>query len=179
MENRHLSGIYIVPFEERWASEFNSLNQVISDALGDLIQHIEHVGSTSVKGLAAKPIIDLDVVIKDRSFFSKVAEKLHELGYIHKGDLGIEGREAFGRTDIHVPWGENARQWMEHHLYVCTKDNEELHRHVTFRNYLISHPDVASEYEQLKLHLAKTARSREEYTEAKTEFINRVLDLAK
>ena len=179
MENRYLSGIYIVPFEERWASEFFLLNQVISEALGDLILHIEHVGSTSVKGLGAKPIIDLDVVINDKSIFSKVAEKLNGLGYIHKGDLGIEGREAFACTDIHVPWGENEKQWMEHHLYVCSKDNEELHRHLTFRNYLRKHPEVADDYEKLKMDVAKISKSRLEYTEAKTEFINHVLDLAK
>ncbi len=179
MESELLSGISIEPYQKRWESEFLLLKQEFTDVLRELILGIEHVGSTSVKGLGAKPILDIDIVIFDKSVFSEVVEKLTKIGYIHKGDLGIEGREAFARTDIHVPWGNNSKQWMEHHLYVCTSDNKELHRHLTFRNYLRSHVEVANKYEQLKMHLAKTAKSREEYTEAKTEFINHVLDVAK
>lgn len=179
MENEQLSGIRIEPYNQRWGSEFLLLKQVLTEVLGELIVGIEHVGSTSVKGLGAKPILDLDVVIVDKSYFNEVVGKLDAIGYIHKGDLGIEGREAFKREDVHVPWGINSNQWMEHHLYVCTKDNEELHRHLSFRNYLRSHAEIANEYEQLKMQLAKTAKSREEYTDAKTEFVNHVLDLAK
>lgn len=179
MGSEQLTGIIIEPYQERWESEFLLLKQVLTDVLGELIVGIEHVGSTSVKGLGAKPILDLDIVIVDKSIFRKVLEKLTEIGYIHKGDQGIEGREVFKREDIHVPRGINSKHWMEHHLYVCTKDNKELHRHLTFRDYLRSHTEVANEYEKLKMHLAKTAKSREEYTEAKTEFIHHILDLAK
>lgn len=179
MDGENLSGIRIESYQERWTSEFLLLKQELTDVLGELIVGIEHIGSTSVKGLGAKPILDIDVVIYDEFIFSDVLKKLSEVGYIHKGDLGIEGREAFAREDIYVPRGKNSRQWMEHHLYVCTKDNRELERHLSFRDYLRSHAEVANEYEQLKLHLAKTAKSREEYTEAKTEFVNNVLDLAK
>jgi len=179
MDGEHLSGIRIEPYQQRWESEFLLLKQVLTDVLGELILEIEHVGSTSVRGLGAKPILDLDIVIVDKSNFNEVVKKLDLIGYIHRGDLGIEGREAFKREDVHVPWGINSYQWMEHHLYVCTIDNEELHRHISFRNYLRSHTEVAKGYEQLKMQLAKTAKSREEYTEAKTEFVNHVLDLAK
>lgn len=178
MGNKDLSGITIIPYQVKWESEFLILKQVLTDVLGELIVGIEHVGSTSVKGLGAKPILDIDIVIDNKFILSKVIEKLNGIGYIHKGDLGIEGREAFARKDNQVPWGINSNQWMQHHLYVCTKDNKELHRHLTFRNYLRSHTEVVKEYEQLKMHLAETAKSRDEYTEAKTEFINHVLDLA-
>ncbi|MFX3675181.1 MAG: GrpB family protein [Paenisporosarcina sp.] len=67
---------------------------------------------------------------------------------------------------------------MEHHLYVCTKDNQELHRHLTFRNYLRSHPEVARDYEQLKMYLAQNAKFRLDYTEAKSDFINKILKSA-
>jgi GrpB-like predicted nucleotidyltransferase (UPF0157 family) len=177
VENSHQSGIIIVPYDERWESEFLLLKRVLTNALGKLILRIEHVGSTSIKGLGAKPILDIDVVINDDFIFSEVANKLNEIGYLHKGDLGIEGREPFGCKDANVPWGENIRQWMEHHLYVCTKDNQELHRHLKFRNYLRGHFEVAREYDQLKVHLAKNSKSRLEYTEAKSEFINKILEL--
>lgn len=177
VENIHQSGIIIVPYDEQWESEFLLLKRVLTDSLGELILRIEHVGSTSIKGMGAKPILDIDVVINDEFIFSEVVGKLYEIGYIHRGDLGIKGREAFACKDSNVPWGESIRQWMEHHLYVCTKDNEELHRHLKFRNYLRGHLEVANEYEQLKIHLAKNAKSRLEYTEAKSEFINKILEL--
>ncbi|MNV51043.1 dephospho-CoA kinase/protein folding accessory domain-containing protein [compost metagenome] len=91
---------------------------------------IEHVGSTSVPGLSAKPIIDMDVVVATRDDVKKAIQRLAILGYVHEGDLGAIGREAFIPPNG-VPW---------HHLYVCTIDNAEYKRHIMFRDYLKSHP---------------------------------------
>lgn len=117
--------------------------------------------------MGAKPIIDRDIVINDKFIFSEVSNKLNNIVYIHKGDFGFEGREAFARKDTNVSWNYNTKRWMEHHLYVCTKDNIEFQRHLKFRNYLQGHPEVASEYEQLKIFFSKNAISRVDYTEAK------------
>lgn len=176
-EHKNRSGIRIVPYDEQWEKEFLLLKQALTNTLGELILCIEHVGSTSIKGLGAKPIIDIDIVINDKFIFSEVSDKLNNIGYIHEGDLGIQGREAFAREDTNVPWEDNTKRWMEHHLYVCTKDNKELQRHLKFRNYLQKHPEVAGEYEQLKIFSAQNAKSRLEYTEAKSEFINKILKL--
>jgi len=96
--------------------------------LGDTVLRIEHVGSTSVEGLSAKPIIDIDIVIKDHSAFELVKEKLALIGYVHEGDLEIKDREAFKYV------GKEYLQ--QHHLYVCPQNSAELARHITFRNYL-------------------------------------------
>lgn len=101
------TGIRIVPYDEQWEFEFLLLQQVLSNSLGELVKCIEHVGSTSVKGLAAKPIIDLDLVINANDDFEKVSLKLQDLGYLYEGNLGIEGREAFARKDEFVPWGRS------------------------------------------------------------------------
>ncbi len=95
------SGIQVVPYNEQWEREFFNLERVLTEALGDCILGIEHVGSTSVRGLSAKPIIDIDIVIENSHIFSKVCQELNDLGYIHEGDLGIKGREAFNREDHH------------------------------------------------------------------------------
>jgi GrpB-like predicted nucleotidyltransferase (UPF0157 family) len=175
-DHKNPSGIRIVPYDEQWEKEFLLLKQVFVKTLGELILCIEHVGSTSIKGLGAKPIIDIDIVINDKFIFSEVSDKLNNIGYIHEGDLGIEGREAFARKDTNVPWDNKTKRWMDHHLYVCTKDSIELQRHLKFRNYLQGHPKKAREYEQLKIILAKNAKSRVDYTEAKSEFINKILE---
>ena len=86
-----------------------------------------------MEGLAAKPIIDIDVVVKLDNM-QKVIRALECIGYIHEGNLGIEGREAFAY--------EGKEHLQTHHLYVCPEDSEELKRHLIFRDYLRAHQDV-------------------------------------
>src|SRR5262245_51865013 len=97
---------------------------------------IEHVGSTAVPGLAAKPIIDMDVVIRSRSDLPAVITRLATLGYQHQGDLGIPDREAF-RPPPGLP---------PHHLYVCLAGCAALRNHITLRDHLRSHPADAATY---------------------------------
>ena len=120
--------VVVLPYNPEWKSDFEKIKKEIEVALGELAERIEHVGSTSVEGLSAKPCIDIDVVIKDYSVFQDVVEKLGEIGYIHEGNLGIEGREAFKYF--------HKAHLREHHLYVCPKESEELRRHIVFRDFL-------------------------------------------
>ena len=78
-----------------WFSRRNYIKNELSNALGQLAVSIEHVGSTAVEGLSAKPIIDIDVVIEDYDKLDAVIDALGKIGYRHEGDLGILGREAF------------------------------------------------------------------------------------
>ena len=78
------TGIKIINFDERWITEFKSIKQVISKSLSDLIIYIEHVGSTSVQGLGAKPILDIDIVIEDYDVFPNVIQELENIGYFHQ-----------------------------------------------------------------------------------------------
>ena len=139
--------VVVEPYSEAWVREFEKIRSELDDALGELALSIEHVGSTSVKGLSAKPIIDIDIVIRDASTFDGVKEALSKIGYRHEGDLGIPGREAFKY--------ENKEHLMKHHLYVCTEDAAELRRHLSFRDYLRSHPDAVREYSRVKEEGAK------------------------
>ena len=139
--------IVVVPYDNNWKLQFEAIRAEIQAALGELALSIEHVGSTSVEGLSAKPIIDIDVVIEDESKLQAVIEKLAGIGYEHEGNLGIVCREAFGYT------GKEHLQ--NHHLYVCTKDSPELKRHLTFRDYLRSHEEAVREYSRIKEEGAK------------------------
>ena len=134
--------VIVVPYDKAWKSAFEEIKKEIERVIGDLIIRIEHVGSTSVEGLSAKPIIDIDVVIKDYSVFATVVQKLETIGYIHEGDLGIKDREAFKYTD--------KPHLMMHHLYVCPQYSEELHRHITFRDFLRSNPEAVRKYSLIK-----------------------------
>ncbi len=126
--------IVVEPFDEHWRLDFLKIQNELTDALGQLAISIEHVGSTSVQGLSAKPIIDIDVVIKDYNALKDTISALEKIGYQYEGDLGIPGREAF-RYD-----GKDHLK--KHHLYVCPADSPELKRHIAFRNYLRTHPET-------------------------------------
>ena len=139
--------VVVVPYCEAWASAFEEIKKEIEGAIGNLIVGIEHVGSTSVKGLVAKPCIDLDVIIRDASAFEAVVRGLEAIGYIHEGNLGIEGREAFKYFD--------KPHLMAHHLYVCPQDSRELHRHIVFRDFLRSNPEAALQYGRVKERAAQ------------------------
>lgn len=134
--------VIVAPYDVAWKSAFDDIKIELESALGDLIIGIEHVGSTSVIGLSAKPCIDVDVIIKDYTVFDAVVSKLASIGYIHEGNLGIKNREAFKYTD--------KPHLMTHHLYVCPQNSEELHRHVTFRDFLRSNAEAARKYSSVK-----------------------------
>jgi GrpB-like predicted nucleotidyltransferase (UPF0157 family) len=177
MTNTQPKPVYIVEYDPQWPVTFDQLKQVLAEKLGDLALGIEHVGSTAVPGLAAKPIIDQVVIIRSREQLPAVIDRLAELGYDHRGDLGIAGREAFGRREEDVPWDGTGRAWPVQHLYVCAQDNRELHRELCFRDHLRAHPEVAAEYAALKRALARRFRhDRAAYTEGKTSFVERILE---
>ncbi len=134
--------VIVKPYDEAWKYAFDEIKKEIEDAIGDFIIGIEHIGSTSVEGMSAKPCIDIDVIIKDYSVFDAVVSQLATIGYIHEGDLGIKDREAFkcsGKPHL-----------MTHHLYVCPQDSEELRRHVTFRDFLRSNTEAVKKYSAVK-----------------------------
>ena len=139
--------VTVLPYDPKWRSDFEAIREEIEHAVGNLILGIEHVGSTSVEGMAAKPCIDIDVVIPDYSVFDAVVERLNAIGYIHEGDLGIRDREAFKYTD--------KPHLQTHHLYVCPQTSAELHRHITFRNFLRANPDAAQAYSAVKRQAAQ------------------------
>ena len=124
------------------------------------------MGSTAVPGLAAKPILDIDVVLSSSLQVAEAIARLAEVGYEHQGDLGIAGREAFA-SPSNPP---------AHHLYLVVRGSEPWRNHIQFRDYLREHPECAQAYTALKRSLAERFQNeRDKYTEGKTEFIARVL----
>ena len=134
--------VVVLTYDSAWATEFDKIKAELESALSDMIIGIEHVGSTAVEGMSAKPCIDIDVIIKDYEIFDSVVRRLNAIGYIHEGDLGIRDREAFKYS--------NKPQLMKHHLSVCPQYSEELRRHITFRDFLRSNKDAVKKYSAIK-----------------------------
>ncbi|MFN0096331.1 MAG: GrpB family protein [Dehalococcoidia bacterium] len=162
-----MSHIEVVTYDPAWPGWFEAIRNRVAPALEGAALAIEHVGSTSVPGLAAKPIIDIDVVVRDDDgAVAAAVAALATLGYVHRGDLGIPGREAF-----FAPAGTLA-----HHLYVCREGHASLRNHLVLRDYLRGHPKAAAAYGALKRRLAAAHRDDvESYIAGKAPFILGVL----
>ena len=158
--------VVVLPYDAEWEKDFMAIKAEIQGALEGLALRIEHVGSTAVSGLSAKPIIDIDVVIQDGSMLDAVVSALGKIGYRHEGDLGIAGREAFAY--------EGKDHLRKHHLYVCPRDSAELKRHLAFRDYLRAHPEAARAYSRVKEEgAALYPYDIEKYIEHKSPFIEK------
>ena len=139
--------VIVMPYDETWKTEYEKIKEELEKELKEHIIGIEHVGSTSVEGLAAKPVIDIDIIIKDYNSFEALKAKLIEMGYTHEGDMGIKDRQAFKYSE--------KPHLMKHHLYVCPEYSAELKRHVAFRDYLRTHQEDREWYGSVKLLAAK------------------------
>jgi GrpB-like predicted nucleotidyltransferase (UPF0157 family) len=160
-----LAKIVIVDYEPAWPRLFETLKAHIWTAVADVAVTIEHVGSTAVPGLAAKPVIDMDVVVPETAVAIGIA-RLATLDYRHLGDLGIPGREAF-RSPPDAP---------PHHLYLCPSTSPSLASHLAFRDHLRAHPSEVQAYADLKKRLAvEFADDVAAYGEGKTSFVLGIL----
>jgi GrpB-like predicted nucleotidyltransferase (UPF0157 family) len=158
--------IEVVDYDPRWPETFAHLRSPILTALGDLAVAVEHVGSTSVPGLAAKPVIDISIVVPEKSDVPTGISRLAILGYVHRGDLGIEGREAFA----------NPSGLPMHNLYLCPRGSVALANHLAIRNYLRTHPEAARQYGELKKRLAERfPHDIDSYVDGKTGMLLRML----
>jgi GrpB-like predicted nucleotidyltransferase (UPF0157 family) len=154
--------LVVADHDEAWPAVFEQLAVPVRRAVQDLGATVEHVGSTAVPGLAAKPVIDVDVVVRSDAEVPDAIERLRGLGYVYQGDKGIAGREAFLPPPDTPP----------HHLYVVVAGSEPHADHVDLRDHLRQHPEVAHEYAALKRTLAvQHADDQLAYTEAKADFI--------
>jgi GrpB-like predicted nucleotidyltransferase (UPF0157 family) len=168
--------IVIKDYSPQWAIQFEMLRSVYANCLQNLVIDIQHVGSTSVVGLAAKPIIDIDLIIDSPNKLSSVIEKLSDLGYEHLGDLGIKDREAFKMVSSLTPENGSGNDWPAHNLYVCLKDSISLKNHLALRDFLRTHPEKANEYGLLKKNLvSQNGYDIDYYIKSKTPFIIEIL----
>lgn len=158
--------IVVVDYDPSWPAVFEQLRSQIWPVVSNVAIAIEHVGSTSVAGLAAKPIIDISVVVGTETDIPTGLQRLETIGYIHQGNLGVEGREAF-KTGTASP---------RHHLYLCPANSPALANHLAVRNYLRAHADVARDYGALKKRLAaQFADDIDGYIDGKTDILLRIL----
>lgn len=164
------AGIEIAPYDPTWVRAFAIERGRIVRVLGEIALRIDHHGSTAVPGLAAKPVIDIQVSVRNLQPMSAYGAALADLGYVHVPHA----------DDAVCPFFHAPSEWPHtHHVHVVEAGGSEERRTLAFRDYLRQHADVARAYAALKRRLASThgasgPAGREAYTDAKTEFITRV-----
>lgn len=161
--------VRLVPHTERWHDLFAEEAERLRVAIGEYVLAVEHVGSTAICGLRAKPIIDIAVAVREVADAEKCVMPLEGIGYEYQGEQGLVGRHFFGKGEPRT-----------HHLYIVETGSDFWQSHLLFRDYLRQHREVREKYGELKQGLAqKYKEDREAYTEAKAAFIGGVLEAAR
>ena len=132
--------IEVVDYDPNWKKLFELERDQLSKAIGHNAVKVTHIGSTSVAGLAAKPVIDILIEVSSLDELDSANKSIEALGYLAKGENGISGRRYFQK-------GGNQRS---HHVHAFQTNDLHLQRHVAFKEYLIAHPTIASEYSNIK-----------------------------
>ncbi len=161
--------IIVVDYDDNWLIQYQQEKIKILNVLGDTVEDIQHIGSTSVPGLAAKPIIDIAIGLRQLPPSLVQISALEKLDYLYLGEAGIPGRHFFRKG---IP--------ITHHLHVVIWGGEVWERHILFRDFLGTHPEAAEQYATLKRDLAIQFRlDRERYTSSKAPLIEQFLAHAK
>jgi GrpB-like predicted nucleotidyltransferase (UPF0157 family) len=159
------SGV-VVPYHPEWPIQFQTIKKALLSKLDNLIIGIEHVGSTAVPGLAAKPILDMDAIYQRSENLPMIINNLTQLGYEYQGNRGIEGREAFKAPNDGI----------KRNLYVCREGCLALRNHLLLRDHFLSNAEDREKYGHLKNELAPLySASPELYLEGKTGLILDIL----
>lgn len=162
--------IVLSPHNPQWPEWAKEEINALSALLSAYTPIISHIGSTAIPDIQAKPIIDILVEINPGADWQRIKDEMEAAGYISMAVT--DTRMSFNKG--YTPGGYADKVF---HIHIrATDDNDEIY----FRDYLLTHPDVAREYETLKLGLLPKYRNdRDGYTEAKTDFVRRITDLAK
>ena len=160
--------VRLVPYTVEWPRLFEEERALLMTAIGRGVLDIQHVGSTAIPGMVAKPIIDIGVAVVDFEEARALVAPVEGLGYAYRGELGIPRRHYFVKGDPRT-----------HHIHMNEIGSQAWKDHIFFRDMLVRQPELAEEYAALKLALAQRYPSdREAYLEGKAPFIRRVLAMA-
>lgn len=166
-----MGNIKVVEYNPQWKGEFEKARLFFNRLFLGMELIVVHVGSTAVEGLWAKPILDIDIIVPDISIRDQVIDLLTGLGYVHLGDMGVEGREAFRYDE-----GNPQITWMRHNLYVCLEGSDNLKNHLLLQHHLSNNKSAVKKYSLLKRELAlKFPEDIDSYVDGKTELITHFL----
>jgi GrpB-like predicted nucleotidyltransferase (UPF0157 family) len=165
--------VRLAPYDPGWGRLYEAERARLRAAVGEHVLDIQHVGSTALPGIVAKPILDIAIAVRSFEAAYACVAPIEALGYAYKGENGIPRRHYFVRRDP-----ETGRTLV--HLHMNELDGPDWENQILFRDYLLAHPEAAAQYAALKCDLAaQYPHDREAYTDAKAPFIQHILRLAR
>ncbi|RKD30022.1 GrpB family protein [Thermohalobacter berrensis] len=168
--NNSVRKVEVVSYNSDWENKFKEEAKEIEKVLRDILINIYHIGSTAIPNIKAKPVIDILVEVEDIDKVDKYNQGMEKLGYEPMGEYGIPKRRFF------IKGGNNRT----HHVHIFQRGNEEIERHINFKEYMIAHPNEAEKYSKLKEELSKKYKyDIESYVEGKSKFIREIDKKAK
>ena len=174
-KEEHMLGLHkdlveLHPYDPTWKDEYEKEKTILKRILGSYALDIQHVGSTSIPGLSAKPIIDIAVAVENLDSLYKLIPILTEAGYDVKNSIETKG-EILAR--------KGTPECRTHYIHVELIDSVYWNNHIIFRDFLIKHPQYIKKYEEMKRDVSNQVKERKAYTAQKNAFIQEVLQLAK
>lgn len=165
--------VYLVEPDDNWVQSFINEKDILQRILGDLIIDIQHIGSTAIPGIKAKPLVDILVGLRKIEDFKMFDfQELKKNGYYHLAKVNIEGKEVIAKFESLEPLIKT------HVVHVVEYEGDWWHKHILFRDCLTAQPELANEYEQLKIKLSKEHSNNEnDYANAKLEFVDRIITM--
>lgn len=159
--------IFLVPYDPNWPTKFQKEKELLEKTLGKYITGgIYHVGSTSIPGISAKPIIDILIGVESLEKSRPSIDILKDIAYLY----------APYKTEYEHWFCKPSPERREFHLHLMPSNSPEFKAKIAFRDYLIDHPEESKKYEALKVKLAREfTEDREAYTQAKTEFVKEIV----
>ncbi|MED4123773.1 GrpB family protein [Cerasibacillus terrae] len=157
--------VEVLPHQVEWSNMFRDESRKITNVFEKDILNVFHIGSTAIPNIKAKPVIDIMVEVINIENVDNFNNDMKQLGYEALGENGIPNRRFFKKG------GDNRT----HHVHIFEQGNEEISRHLRFRDYMIAHPEEAMKYSQLKEYLAeKFPNNIEKYIEGKNNYIKEI-----
>ena len=155
-------------YTDEWSNYFESEKGRIIKVIGDKVLVVDHIGSTAIPGMLAKPIIDVLIGMETVDYVSSCIKSLEGIGYTYKGEYGLPGRHFFLRGDP-----------IKYHLHIMKRDSDLWRNNIIFRDFLRNNQDAAQRYSEIKRELAERFKyDRDSYTSSKAPFIESILEIA-
>jgi len=159
--------VVVVPHNPDWRNEFETEAGRIAAALGDAVAVVHHIGSTAIRGIYAKPVIDILVEVGDIAEVDRRSSVMELLGYEVMGEFGIPGRRYFRKN--------NQEGIRTHQIHIFETGSEQVRRHLAFRDFMNTHPEEAQKYSELKRKLAaEHPQNIDAYMDGKDGFIKEI-----
>ena len=167
--------VLLVSHEDDWENSANTTIKILYDILGNNAKDIQHVGSTSIKHIKAKPIIDIAIAVEDFQDVLEFEKQLQNKGFYYRPDVNITNQLLFACGNYYDGTGD----LQTHFIHVVLKDSIEWKNYIKFKDYLNSHIEIAKEYERVKTDMyVKYPNDRSSYLKGKEEIINSILEKA-